>query len=104
MHTYAPSAANGHKESVRPDPSSSMVCLVSSAVFVHSHLECLCWLRNAVRCCVFVTGAPLGGAAQVYSVAMNSTATLLVSGGPENGIRVWDPRSALQVAKLKVPS
>eukprot|EP00241_Pyramimonas_parkeae_P003675 CAMPEP_0114236432 /NCGR_PEP_ID=MMETSP0058-20121206/6839_1 /TAXON_ID=36894 /ORGANISM="Pyramimonas parkeae, CCMP726" /LENGTH=671 /DNA_ID=CAMNT_0001348377 /DNA_START=226 /DNA_END=2238 /DNA_ORIENTATION=+ len=52
MHTYAPSAANGHKESV-------------------------------------------------YSVAMNSTATLLVSGGPENGIRVWDPRSALQVAKLK---
>eukprot|EP00250_Pteridium_aquilinum_P009427 c18661_g1_i1 orf=203-2506(+) len=37
----------------------------------------------------------------VYALAMNDTATILVSGGTEKAVRVWDPRSGTKTMKLK---
>ncbi|KAK4767557.1 hypothetical protein SAY86_015307 [Trapa natans] len=37
----------------------------------------------------------------VYALAMNDTGTLLVSGGTEKVVRVWDPRSGSKTTKLK---
>ncbi|MCO5554974.1 hypothetical protein L7F22_008514 [Adiantum nelumboides] len=37
----------------------------------------------------------------VYAMAMNDTATILVSGGTEKAVRVWDPRSGAKTMKLK---
>lgn len=37
----------------------------------------------------------------VYALAMNDTATILVSGGTEKAVRVWDPRSGAKTMKLK---
>uniref|UniRef100_A0A914PKP1 Uncharacterized protein n=1 Tax=Panagrolaimus davidi TaxID=227884 RepID=A0A914PKP1_9BILA len=32
---------------------------------------------------------------------MNPTATVLVSGSPENALRIWDPRNCVRVCKLR---
>lgn len=37
----------------------------------------------------------------VYALAMNDTASILVSGGTEKAVRVWDPRSGTKAMKLK---
>ncbi|CAK9201146.1 unnamed protein product [Sphagnum troendelagicum] len=37
----------------------------------------------------------------VYALAMNDTGTVLVSGGTEKAVRVWDPRSGAKQMKLK---
>lgn len=37
----------------------------------------------------------------IYSLSMNPTGTLLVSGGTENFIRMWDPRACTKTGKLK---
>ncbi|CAA6670540.1 unnamed protein product [Spirodela intermedia] len=37
----------------------------------------------------------------VYALAMNDTGTLLVSGGTEKVVRVWDPRTGLKTMKLR---
>ncbi|MCO5565105.1 hypothetical protein L7F22_018776 [Adiantum nelumboides] len=37
----------------------------------------------------------------VYALAMNDTATILVSGGTEKAVRMWDPRSGAKTMKLK---
>ncbi|KAH7435528.1 hypothetical protein KP509_06G068400 [Ceratopteris richardii] len=37
----------------------------------------------------------------VYALAMNDTASILVSGGTEKAVRVWDPRSGAKTLKLK---
>jgi WD repeat-containing protein 48 len=37
----------------------------------------------------------------VYALAMNDSGTLLVSGGTEKAVRVWDPRSGAKQMKLK---
>ncbi|XP_042383473.1 WD repeat-containing protein 48-like isoform X1 [Zingiber officinale] len=37
----------------------------------------------------------------VYALAMNTSGTLLVSGGTEKVIRVWDPRTGSKVLKLR---
>ncbi|WVY95698.1 hypothetical protein V8G54_027849 [Vigna mungo] len=37
----------------------------------------------------------------VYALAMNESGTLLVSGGTEQIVRVWDPRSGSKTSKLK---
>ncbi|KAJ8760679.1 hypothetical protein K2173_017673 [Erythroxylum novogranatense] len=37
----------------------------------------------------------------VYALAMNNSGTILVSGGTEKVVRVWDPRSGLKTMKLR---
>uniref|UniRef100_A0A7E4VSY8 WD repeat-containing protein 48 homolog n=1 Tax=Panagrellus redivivus TaxID=6233 RepID=A0A7E4VSY8_PANRE len=37
----------------------------------------------------------------IYSIAMNSTATILASGSPENALRIWDPRNCIRICKLR---
>uniref|UniRef100_A0AC34Q1X5 WD repeat-containing protein 48 homolog n=1 Tax=Panagrolaimus sp. JU765 TaxID=591449 RepID=A0AC34Q1X5_9BILA len=37
----------------------------------------------------------------IYSIAMNPTASILVSGSPENALRIWDPRSCIRICKLR---
>ena len=32
---------------------------------------------------------------------MNPTASILVSGSPENALRIWDPRSCIRICKLR---
>lgn len=48
--------------------------------------------------------APLpakGHKESVYALAINDTATILVSGGTEKAVRVWDPRTGSKQMKLK---
>ncbi|KAL4304405.1 hypothetical protein GQ457_10G013750 [Hibiscus cannabinus] len=37
----------------------------------------------------------------VYALAMNASGTVLVSGGTEKALRVWDPRTGLKTMKLR---
>jgi len=37
----------------------------------------------------------------IYSLAMNATGTLIVSGSTEKVLRVWDPRTCMRQMKLK---
>ncbi|MCO5600149.1 hypothetical protein L7F22_054257 [Adiantum nelumboides] len=54
-----------------------------------------------------IASAGLGGEVFVWdldaanAMAMNDTATILVSGGTEKAVRVWDPRSGAKTMKLK---
>ncbi|XP_057962475.1 uncharacterized protein LOC131154029 [Malania oleifera] len=45
--------------------------------------------------------AAKGHKESVYALAMNDSGTLLVSGGTEKVVRVWDPRSGLKTMKLR---
>ncbi|ERN16019.1 hypothetical protein AMTRI_Chr11g94720 [Amborella trichopoda] len=45
--------------------------------------------------------AAKGHKESVYALAMNDTGTLLVSGGTEKVVRVWDPRSGSKKMKLR---
>ncbi|KAI4298093.1 hypothetical protein MLD38_040475 [Melastoma candidum] len=45
--------------------------------------------------------APKGHKESVYALAMNGSGTVLVSGGTEKVVRVWDPRSGSKTMKLK---
>lgn len=45
--------------------------------------------------------AAKGHKESVYALAMNSTGTVLVSGGTEKALRVWDPRTGKKQWKLK---
>ena len=37
----------------------------------------------------------------IYSLAMNSSGTVIVSGSTEKVLRVWDPRTCMRQMKLK---
>ncbi|KAI3408238.1 WD_REPEATS_REGION domain-containing protein [Psidium guajava] len=49
----------------------------------------------------YVPTAAKGHKESVYALAMNGSGTLLVSGGTEKVVRVWDPRSGSKTMKLK---
>ncbi|CAH9094964.1 unnamed protein product [Cuscuta europaea] len=49
----------------------------------------------------YVPTAAKGHKESVYALAMNETGTLLVSGGTEKVIRVWDPRTGSKTMKLR---
>nr|XP_043633416.1 WD repeat-containing protein 48 [Erigeron canadensis] len=49
----------------------------------------------------YVPIAAKGHKESVYALAMNDTGTLLVSGGTEKAIRVWDSRSGSKMMKLR---
>ncbi len=42
-----------------------------------------------------------GNRDSIYSLAMNSTGTVIVSGSTEKVLRVWDPRNCAKLMKLK---
>lgn len=42
-----------------------------------------------------------GSKDSIYSLAMNPSGTIIVSGSTENTLRIWDPRSCNKIAKLK---
>eukprot|EP00794_Sanderia_malayensis_P012266 gene12266-13531_t len=48
-----------------------------------------------------ITSSLCGQKDSIYSLALNSAGTVLVSGSTEKILRVWDPRSCLKVMKLK---
>ncbi|KAI4302976.1 hypothetical protein MLD38_038661 [Melastoma candidum] len=50
---------------------------------------------------VYIPVAAKGHKESVYALAMNESGTLLVSGGTEKVVRVWDPRSGSKTMKLK---
>ena len=43
----------------------------------------------------------MGNKDSIYSVAMNSAGTVIVSGSTEKVLRVWDPRTCQKLMKLK---
>lgn len=49
----------------------------------------------------YIPTAAKGHKESVYALAMNDTGTLLVSGGTEKVIRVWDPRTGSKNMKLR---
>ncbi|KAJ0013253.1 hypothetical protein Pint_20598 [Pistacia integerrima] len=49
----------------------------------------------------YVPTAVKGHKESVYALAMNDSGTLLVSGGTEKVVRVWDPRTGLKTMKLR---
>lgn len=49
----------------------------------------------------YVPTAAKGHKESVYALAMNDSGTILVSGGTEKVVRVWDPRSGLKTMKLR---
>jgi WD repeat-containing protein 48 len=59
-------------------------------------LTALTAVNNTVTTSTFT-----GNEHSVYSLAMNSSGTVLVSGSPENVIRVYDPRTCTLLMKLK---
>lgn len=51
---------------------------------------------------VFLSASSLNGNKDsIYSVAMNSMGTVIVSGSTEKVLRVWDPRTCQKLMKLK---
>lgn len=51
---------------------------------------------------VFITASSLSGSKDsIYSLAMNYTGTVIISGTTENVLRVWDPRTCQKMMKLK---
>lgn len=47
------------------------------------------------------TSSITGSKDSIYSLAMNPSGTIIVSGSTENTLRIWDPRTCNKVAKLK---
>uniref|UniRef100_A0A2M4APC3 WD repeat-containing protein 48 homolog n=1 Tax=Anopheles triannulatus TaxID=58253 RepID=A0A2M4APC3_9DIPT len=49
-----------------------------------------------------VTTSSISGSKEsIYSLAMNPSGTIIVSGSTENTLRIWDPRTCNKIAKLK---
>ncbi|KAB2018789.1 hypothetical protein ES319_D08G253200v1 [Gossypium barbadense] len=53
------------------------------------------------QCHVYVPITAKGHKESVYALAMNDSGTLLVSGGTEKVLRVWDPRTGSKTMKLR---
>lgn len=47
------------------------------------------------------TSSITGSKDSIYSLAMNPSGTIIVSGSTENTLRIWDPRTCNKIAKLK---
>lgn len=64
-------------------------------------------LLNGVGCFfIFVlsfgTASNLAGSKDsIYSLAMNPSGSIIVSGSTENALRIWDPRTCIRIMKLK---
>ncbi|KAE8705550.1 WD repeat-containing protein 48-like protein isoform 2 [Hibiscus syriacus] len=56
---------------------------------------------HATQCHGYVPIAAKGHKESVYALAMNDSGSLLVSGGTEKVVRVWDPRTGSKTMKLK---
>ncbi|KAG8384397.1 hypothetical protein BUALT_Bualt04G0113800 [Buddleja alternifolia] len=56
---------------------------------------------HAAQCQGFVPIAAKGHKESVYALATNDQGTLLVSGGTEKVVRVWDPRTGCKTMKLR---
>nr|KJB26516.1 hypothetical protein B456_004G245300 [Gossypium raimondii]KJB26517.1 hypothetical protein B456_004G245300 [Gossypium raimondii] len=53
------------------------------------------------QCHIYVPITAKGHKESVYALAMNDSGTLLVSGGTEKVLRVWDPRTGSKTMKLR---
>lgn len=49
----------------------------------------------------FTASSLNGNKESIYSLAMNPSGTLIVSGSTERVLRVWDPRTGNKLMKLK---
>ncbi|GMI88807.1 LATERAL ROOT STIMULATOR 1 [Hibiscus trionum] len=56
---------------------------------------------NTTRCHGYVPITAKGHKESVYALAMNASGTVLVSGGTEKVVRVWDPRTGSKTMKLR---
>ena len=52
-------------------------------------------------CCTLIASSLNGNKDSIYSVAMNSMGSVIVSGSTEKALRVWDPRTCQKLMKLK---
>ncbi|KZV24977.1 hypothetical protein F511_01947 [Dorcoceras hygrometricum] len=57
--------------------------------------------QHATQCHGYVPLAAKGHKESVYALATNDRGTLLVSGGTEKVVRVWDPRTGAKTMKLR---
>ncbi|KAK8712622.1 hypothetical protein V6N13_147856 [Hibiscus sabdariffa] len=58
-------------------------------------------ITHTTQCHGYVPIAAKGHKESVYALAMNDSGSLLVSGGTEKVVRVWDPRTGSKNMKLK---
>ncbi|XWS58290.1 hypothetical protein CRYUN_Cryun08bG0021200 [Craigia yunnanensis] len=58
-------------------------------------------ITATTQCHGYVPIAAKGHKESVYALAMNDSGTLLVSGGTEKVVRVWDPRTGSKTMKLR---
>ncbi|MBA0561422.1 hypothetical protein Golob_018252 [Gossypium lobatum] len=56
---------------------------------------------HKTQCHGYVPVAVKGHKESVYALAMNGSGSLLVSGGTEKVVRVWDPRTGSKNMKLR---
>ncbi|XP_062084566.1 uncharacterized protein LOC133790806 isoform X1 [Humulus lupulus] len=84
-------SSNGINGSGHPLPITSLRTINSSNnISVHS-----------TQSHGYVPTAAKGHKESVYALAMNDSGSLLVSGGTEKVVRVWDPRSGIKTMKLR---
>ncbi|KAK4755477.1 hypothetical protein SAY87_009234 [Trapa incisa] len=84
-------ASNGITSSANPLAVGSLRT-ISSSSSISTHFN---------QSSGYAPTAAKGHKESVYALAMNDIGTLLVSGGTEKVVRVWDPRSGLKSMKLK---
>lgn len=51
--------------------------------------------------CAIVASNLAGSKDSIYSLAMNPSGSIIVSGSTENALRIWDPRTCNRIMKLK---
>ncbi|TKR57587.1 hypothetical protein L596_030269 [Steinernema carpocapsae] len=100
---FCMSTLRTHKDYVKALAYAKDVEQVASAGFDQSiylwdvgTLTKLTALNNTVT-----TSSLNGNKDSIYSLAMNATGTLVVSGSTEKVLRVWDPRSCAKIMKLR---
>lgn len=57
--------------------------------------------RNIFNSFEFVASNLAGSKDSIYSLAMNPSGSIIVSGSTENALRIWDPRTCNRIMKLK---
>lgn len=50
---------------------------------------------------IYAASSLAGSKDSIYSLAMNPSGTVIVSGSTENSLRLWDPRSCARMLKLR---
>ncbi|XP_022745950.1 WD repeat-containing protein 48-like isoform X2 [Durio zibethinus] len=84
-------SSNGINGSANSLPISSLRTISSSSSIT----------AHTTQCHGYVPIAAKGHKESVYALAMNDSGTLLVSGGTEKVVRVWDPRTGSKTMKLR---